>query len=40
VRYADLCRRRHKSAYADCRIMPSRTVNVVVRAAGAAAGSA
>jgi RNA-directed DNA polymerase len=23
VRYADLCRARHKSAYADCRIMPT-----------------
>jgi retron-type reverse transcriptase len=23
VRYADLCRRRHKSAYADRRIMPT-----------------
>jgi RNA-directed DNA polymerase len=22
VRYADLCRARHKSAYADCRVMP------------------
>jgi len=24
IRYADLCRARHKSAYADSRIMPSR----------------
>jgi hypothetical protein len=23
IRYADLCRRRHKSAYADCRVMPT-----------------
>src|SRR5688572_33069552 len=22
IRYADLCRARHKSAYADCRVMP------------------
>ena len=30
VRYADLCRRRHKSAYADRRIMPSRARTVLV----------
>ena len=23
IRYADLCRRRHKSAYAECRVMPT-----------------
>jgi RNA-directed DNA polymerase len=31
VRYADLCRARHKSAYADYRIMPSVVVKVLVR---------
>jgi group II intron reverse transcriptase/maturase len=30
VRYADLCRARHKSAYAEHRIMPSVTVKVLV----------
>jgi hypothetical protein len=29
-RYADLCRARHKSAYADRRIMPTVVVNVLV----------
>jgi RNA-directed DNA polymerase len=30
VRYADLCRVRHKSAYADRRVMPTVVVNVQV----------
>jgi hypothetical protein len=30
VRYADLCRTRHKSAYADRRVMPTVVVNVQV----------
>jgi hypothetical protein len=30
VRYADLCRTRHKSAYAEYRIMPSRRAKVLV----------
>ena len=30
VRYADLCRRRHKSAYADRRIMPSSVASWLV----------
>jgi hypothetical protein len=34
VRYADLCRARHKSAYAEHRIMPSRPGDCLVRAVG------
>jgi RNA-directed DNA polymerase len=30
IRYADLCRARHKSAYAARRIMPSAVVKVLV----------
>jgi hypothetical protein len=30
VRYADLCRTRHKSAYVDRRVMPTVVVNVQV----------
>src|SRR5690348_18342042 len=30
VRYADLCRARHKSAYAEARIMPMRSAGVLV----------
>jgi RNA-directed DNA polymerase len=30
VRYADLCRVRHKSAYAARRVMPSAVVEVLV----------
>ncbi|MGD0246755.1 MAG: reverse transcriptase domain-containing protein, partial [Streptosporangiaceae bacterium] len=30
-RYADLCRGRHKSAYADDRVMPTVTVGSLVR---------
>jgi hypothetical protein len=30
TRYADLCRTRHKSAYADRRVMPTVVVNVQV----------
>jgi hypothetical protein len=29
-RYADLCRTRHKSAYAEYRVMPTVVVNVQV----------
>jgi RNA-directed DNA polymerase len=32
VRYADLCRARHKSAYAESRIMPTRPADALVRA--------
>src|SRR6266404_4405866 len=31
VRYADLCRRRHKSAYADIRIMPASSEYLLVK---------
>jgi RNA-directed DNA polymerase len=34
TRYADLCRARHKSAYAEHRIMPSRPGGCLVRAVG------
>jgi group II intron reverse transcriptase/maturase len=40
VRYADLCRCRHKSAYADHRIMPSVVVKVLVSGVRAAGWSA
>ena len=33
-RYADLCRARHKSAYAEDRIMPTRMSDALVRAVG------
>ena len=39
-RYADLCRRRHKSAYAESRIMPTRGVNPLVGRWFAVLGSA
>jgi hypothetical protein len=32
VRYADLCRARHKSAYAESRIMPTLVADFLVRA--------
>jgi len=32
IRYADLCRTRHKSAYADSRIMPTMMSDALVRA--------
>jgi RNA-directed DNA polymerase len=32
VRYADLCRARHKSAYAEARVMPARLLDALVRA--------
>jgi retron-type reverse transcriptase len=32
IRYADLCRARHKSAYAEARIMPIRLRDLLVRA--------
>ena len=32
VRYADLCRARHKSAYAEVRVMPTVVVDPLVRA--------
>jgi hypothetical protein len=31
-RYADLCRARHKSAYAESRIMPTLVADFLVRA--------
>jgi retron-type reverse transcriptase len=34
VRYADLCRRRHKSAYAACRVMPTLCGDVPAELAG------
>jgi retron-type reverse transcriptase len=34
VRYADLCRVRHKSAYAEGRIMPTMMSDALVRAVG------
>jgi group II intron reverse transcriptase/maturase len=36
VRYCDLCRRRHKSHYADLRVMPSRNEECLQRASSAA----
>jgi hypothetical protein len=39
-RYADLCRPRHKSAYAEHRIMPSLSMSCLVRGISEAAGSA
>jgi len=38
VRYADLCRRRHKSAYADARIMPMWSARVLVSGVGCCPG--
>ncbi|WP_195905368.1 hypothetical protein [Parafrankia elaeagni] len=32
IRYADLCRRRHKSAYAEVRVMPTLALVSLVRA--------
>jgi len=32
IRYADLCRARHKSAYAESRVMPILVPNLLVRA--------
>jgi hypothetical protein len=32
IRYADLCRGRHKSAYAEVRVMPTLAMDVLVRA--------
>ena len=40
IRYANLCRRRHKSAYAEVRVMPTRAEEGLVRGLVAAAGSA
>jgi retron-type reverse transcriptase len=40
VRYADLCRARHKSAYAEVRIMPMRSAGVLVSGRAAVRGSA
>ena len=34
VRFADLCRARHKSAYAEVRVMPTRFESCLVRAVG------
>jgi retron-type reverse transcriptase len=40
VRYADLCRARHKSAYAEARVMPIRAVDALVSKRFAVAGAA
>jgi len=40
VRYADLCRARHKSAYAEVRIMPTLTAKALARWLLAVPGSA
>ncbi len=40
LRYADLCRTRHKSHYAEYRIMPSVVVKVLVSGVAAAGCSA
>jgi RNA-directed DNA polymerase len=40
VRYADLCRARHKSAYAEVRVMPMRSAGVLVSGVAAVRGSA
>jgi RNA-directed DNA polymerase len=40
VRYADLCRGRHKSAYAEVRVMPTQSADALVSGLFAAAGSA
>ena len=34
IRYADLCRARHKSAYAEARIMPTLVPGALVRVVG------
>ena len=40
VRYAALCRGRHKSAYAEVRVMPTQSADALVSGLFAAAGSA
>jgi RNA-directed DNA polymerase len=40
IRYADLCRARHKSAYAEARIMPTLVPGVLVSGVAAVRGSA
>jgi RNA-directed DNA polymerase len=40
VRYADLCRARHKSAYAEVRVMPTRSADALVGKRFAVSGSA
>ena len=40
VRYADLCRARHKSAYAEVRVMPTRLVDALAGGLFAVVGSA
>jgi RNA-directed DNA polymerase len=40
IRYADLCRVRHKSAYAEARIMPMWSARVLVSGLVAVRGSA
>jgi hypothetical protein len=40
IRNADLCRVRHKSAYAEARIMPMRSARVLVSGLVAVRGSA
>jgi hypothetical protein len=38
--YADLCRARHKSAYAEVRVMPTRSADALVSGLFAVRGSA
>jgi hypothetical protein len=40
VRYADLCRARHKSAYAEARVMPTMVLDPLVRAVSSSPVSA
>jgi RNA-directed DNA polymerase len=40
IRYADLCRCRHKSAYAEVRVMPTRPEDALASRVAAAVGSA
>jgi len=40
VRYADLCRARHKSAYAESRVMPTSSADGLVSGGSAVRGSA
>jgi retron-type reverse transcriptase len=40
VRFADLCRRRHKSAYAEARVMPTRLSDALASKRFVVSGSA
>jgi len=40
IRYADLCRARHKSAYAEARVMPTMVLDPLVRAVSSSPVSA